>query len=86
MIGRPAIRKWLHTVKPQPEQIKRVDEHIDRTNRIALFDPVTEAFRQQRRLPAIHPSNGALARPVSEADSRSGELATVTMSHHGRLL
>jgi hypothetical protein len=37
-------------------------------------------------LPAIHPSNGALARPVSEADSRSGELATVTMSHHGRLL
>ena len=33
----------------------RLDEYIDRTNRIALFNPVAKAFRQQRRLPAISP-------------------------------
>src|ERR1019366_6878084 len=59
MIGGPASRQRLHTVKPQIGQIERLDEHIDRTNRIALFNPVPEAFRQQRRLPAIHPSNEA---------------------------
>jgi hypothetical protein len=37
----------------------RLDEYIDRTNRIALFNPVAKAFRQQRRLPAIRPLNKA---------------------------
>jgi hypothetical protein len=48
MIGGPARRQRLHSVKPQIGQIERVDKQIDRANRIALFNPVTEAFRQQR--------------------------------------
>src|SRR5205807_9196099 len=59
MIGGPARRQRLHTVKPQISQIERLDEHIDRANRIALFDPVTKALRQQRRLLAIRPLNEA---------------------------
>ena len=46
MIGGPARRQRPHTVKPQIGQIERLDEHIDRANRIALFSPVTKAFRQ----------------------------------------
>jgi ABC transporter substrate binding protein len=46
MIGGPARRQRPHTVKPQIGQIERLDEHIDRANRIALFNPVTKAFRQ----------------------------------------
>jgi hypothetical protein len=57
MIGGPARRQRLHTVKPQIGQIERLDEHIDRANRIAILNPVTKAFRQQRRLPAIRPLN-----------------------------
>ena len=59
MIGGPARRQRLHTVKPQIGQIERLDEYIDRANRIALFNPVAKAFRQQRRLPAIRPLNKA---------------------------
>ena len=56
---KPACRQRLHTVKPQIGQIERLDKHIDRANRIAIFNPVTKAFRQQRRLPAIRPLNEA---------------------------
>ena len=40
-------------------QIQHLDERIDHANRIALFDPVIQAFRQQRRLPPIRPHNKA---------------------------
>src|SRR5262245_53560375 len=59
MIGGPARRQRLYTVKPKIGQIERLDEHIDHANRIALFNPVAKAFRQQRRLPAIRPLNEA---------------------------
>ena len=45
---------------PRSCKIERVDEGIDHANRIALVDPVIEAFRQQRRLRAIRPFNEAL--------------------------
>src|SRR4051794_5051245 len=41
-------------------QVQRIHEHIDRANRIALVDPIVEAFRQQRRLLAIHHLNETL--------------------------
>src|SRR6267142_4052026 len=53
MIGRPAGRCRIDTVKPEVAEFQRIDEHIDRPNRIALVDPILKAFRQQRRLPAI---------------------------------
>ena len=55
MIGRPPRRLRLHPIEPQIGEIERIDERIDHANRIALVDPVIEAFRQQRRLPAIRP-------------------------------
>jgi hypothetical protein len=39
MIGGPARRQRLHTVKPQIGQIERLDENIDRANRIAPMRP-----------------------------------------------
>ena len=59
MIGGPARRQRLHTVKSQVGKIERLDKYINRANRIALFNPVAKAFRQQRRLPAIHPLDKA---------------------------
>jgi len=47
-------------IEPRLGQIKRIDERVDHTNRIALVDPVIEAFGQQSRLPAIRPRNEAL--------------------------
>ena len=46
-------------VKPSIAQIQHLDERIDHANRIAVVDPVVEAFRQQRRLPPIRPRNKA---------------------------
>ena len=40
-------------------QIQHLDERIDHANRIAVVDPVIEAFRQQRRLPPICPRDKA---------------------------
>src|SRR4029077_13307015 len=53
MIRRPAGRCRIDTVKPEVTEFQRIDEHIDRPNRIALVDPILKAFWQQRRLPAI---------------------------------
>ena len=49
--GRPDV------LEAQLCQFERIDEGIDRANRIALLDPVIEAFRQQRRLTAIRAFN-----------------------------
>jgi hypothetical protein len=57
MISRPTGLGGIHALKAQFPQIERVDEGINHTNRIALVDPVIEAFRQQRRLPPIRPRN-----------------------------
>ena len=55
MIRRATRRRRIDAIEPEIAQIERVDEHIDRANRIAFVDPVIEAFRQQRHLPAIRP-------------------------------
>src|SRR4030095_7517313 len=60
MIAWPSRRRGLDPREPKCTQIKRIDESIDRTNRIDLIDEVIEAFGQQRRLPTVHPLNEAL--------------------------
>jgi hypothetical protein len=42
------------------DKLRRLHEHIDRANRIALADPIIKAFRKQRRLLAIRPLNETL--------------------------
>ena len=44
-------------------QLESIDEGIDCANRIALIDPVIEAFGQQRRLTAIRAFNEPSHRP-----------------------
>src|SRR5215813_13648811 len=60
MIGRPPRRRRLDPLKAQLGYIQGIDEGIDHANRIALVNPVIEAFRQQRRLRPIRPCNEAL--------------------------
>src|SRR6266849_3573336 len=63
MVRRPARRCRIDAIEPEVEEFQRIDEHIDRANRVALVDPIIEAFRQQRRLLAIHPLNETLHHP-----------------------
>ena len=63
MIPGPAGRRRVDAIEPQVAQCQRIDEYIDRSNRIALVDPIIKAFRQQRRLPAIHPLNETFISP-----------------------
>src|SRR5215475_10296398 len=60
MIRWPPRRRWLDALKAQLGKIQGIDEGIDHANRIALVNPVIEAFRQQRRLRTIRPGNEAL--------------------------
>ena len=60
MIRGPAGRCRIDAIEPEVAQFQRIDEHIDRANRIALVDPIIKAFRQQRRLLAIRPLNETL--------------------------
>ena len=46
---------WLRQLEAQLVEIKLLDERIDDANRIAILDPLIEAFRQQRQLPPIDP-------------------------------
>jgi hypothetical protein len=56
----PAGRRRIDAISPEIAEFHRIDEHIDRANRIALVNPIVEAFRQQRRLLAIRPLNESL--------------------------
>ena len=55
----------LNAIEPEVAEFQRIDEHIDRANRIALVDPIIKAFRQQRRLLAIRPLNETLHHPLA---------------------
>ena len=62
MIRGPARYFRHNAFEPELAQIKRIDERIDRANRIALINPFIQAFGQQSRLPAIRPNQEALHR------------------------
>ena len=63
MISRPAGRCRGDAIEAQLAQFQRIDEHIDRANRIALVHPIIKAFRQQCRLLAIRLLNETLHHP-----------------------
>ena len=71
MIPGPAGRRRVDAIEPQVAQCQRIDEYIDRSNRIALVDPIIKAFRQQRRLPAIHPLNETLHQSPRDSARKS---------------
>jgi hypothetical protein len=55
MIREPAGRCRIDGIEPELAEFRRLDEHIDRANRITLVNSIIEAFRKQRRLLAIRP-------------------------------
>ena len=63
MVRRPAGRCRIDAIEPEVAEFQRIDEHIDRANRIALADPIIKAFRQQCRLLTIRPLNKTLHHP-----------------------
>src|SRR5436189_6355611 len=69
--GRPTRCRRIDTIKAQLAKIERIDERIDRANRIALVDKVIEAFWQQRRLSPISPFNEPLHRLPPQIARRS---------------
>ena len=79
MVRRPAGRCRIDPFKAEIAQIQCLNEHIDRTNRIALVDPIIEAFRQQRGLLAIRPLNETPHRFPRRFSKRS--IASVGFSH-----
>src|SRR6478736_9030152 len=58
MISPPAGRCRGDAIEPQLAQFQRIDEHIDRPNRIALVHPIIRAFPL-----AIRPLNETLHHP-----------------------
>jgi hypothetical protein len=62
VVGGPARRFRHHAIEAELPEVQRVDERINRADRIALVDKVIEAFGQQRPLPPIRPFNEPLHR------------------------
>ena len=59
MIGRSAGHLGLDTVEPKLGKIEFVHKDVDHPDWIVLADPVPQAFRKQRALPAIRALNEA---------------------------
>jgi hypothetical protein len=76
MVRWPAGRCRIDAIEPEIAEFQRIDEHIDRANRIALTDPIIKAFRKQRPLLAIRPLNETCITPPAdsarESQHRSG--------------
>src|ERR1039457_5552695 len=60
MIRRPTGYLGFDPAEPKLSQIEFIDKDIDDPNRIVLADPVFQAFRKQRALPAIRALNKSI--------------------------
>ncbi len=60
MIRRPAGCLGSDPAKPKLGEIEFLDKYVDHPNRIVLANPVFQAFRKQRALPAIRALDKAL--------------------------
>jgi hypothetical protein len=59
MIRRPTSRLGSDPVKSKLGEVEFLDKCVDHPDRIVLADPVLQAFRKQRALPAIRALNEA---------------------------
>ena len=60
MVRRPASCLGINPAEPKLGQIELVDKDVDHANRIILANPILQALRKQRVLPAIRALNKAL--------------------------
>src|SRR5215813_1803550 len=77
MTSRPPVAAGLTPSKPNSPTFSASNESVDHANRIALVNPVIEAFRQQRRLRPNRPCNEALHQipPQNHQENLSSTLA-----------
>ena len=59
MIRGSPCRLRIDPAEIERTEIKRVDKHVNHTNRVVLIDPIIQAFGKQCRLPAIRVFNKA---------------------------
>jgi hypothetical protein len=59
MVRRSSRCLWINPAELKLRQIELVDKDIDDANRIVLPDPIFQAFRKKRILPAIRAFNKA---------------------------
>src|ERR1700682_3311209 len=76
MIRRPASCLGSDPVKSKLGEVEFLDKCVDHPDRIVLADPVFQAFRKQRALPAIRAFNKAL-HPIPRK-SRRNHIARIT--------
>src|ERR1700730_2586619 len=60
MVRRPAGCLGINPAEPKLVQIEPIHKDVDHTNRIILANPIFQAIRKQRALPAIRALNKAL--------------------------
>jgi hypothetical protein len=65
---------------------KRVDKHVNYTNRVVLVDAIIQVFGKQRRLPAIHPLDKALHRDLPPPKSRQNCIMRGVFTQPGAIL
>jgi hypothetical protein len=53
MVGRPSCHLWLKAAKAELGQVKLIDQHIDRPDRIVLAQIVIQPLRKQSALTAV---------------------------------
>src|SRR6516165_5426485 len=86
-----ALGPALDEHRPCPLWVECVDKDVDHLNRIVLLDPVRQAFRKQRALPAIRALNKPLhailprSRITLRSESQPGRFYTarVISGHDG---
>src|SRR5258708_4802160 len=80
MIRGSPCRLRIDPAEIERTEIKRVDKHVNHTNRVVLIDPIIQAFGKQRRLPAIHPLDEALHRDLPP-ENRVTSISCGAFSH-----
>ena len=90
MIRRPTGHLGINPTEPQLGKIECIDKDVDHPNGIILVNPVFQAVRKQRALPAIRPSTKRLIRsPANRARIILANQSSEAFSHsqgHSRTL
>ena len=67
-------------------EVESVNKGFDRPNRIVFVDPIFQALRKQRRLPAINPFNEAphlIPPPIAKESYSANQIAKCVFTQPG---
>jgi hypothetical protein len=83
VVGGPTRYLGNNAVEAELDEIETINEHVDGANRIVVVDPIIEAFRQKRRLPAIGFLNEPLHRSIAPANCAETHIRLVVFTQPG---